>query len=341
MATKDIVVVGASAGGIEALRTLVSQLPDNFPGSMFIVLHTGPDSPGLLDQILQRMTHVSVLNARDKEPIEPNRIYVARADHHLLIEPGIICLSRGPKENRFRPAVDPLFRSAAQVYGPRVIGVILTGGLDDGTAGLWAVKKLGGTAIVQDPTDALFPSMPESALKHVPVDHCVPLSQIGPLLTELVQTQADEGGRHAMPDHLNIEVQIAKQDPAIEQDIRELWERSSYTCPECHGVLLQLKEGNRARFRCHTGHAFSPDTLLAEITQGVEESLWTAIRNIEESVMLMRHMAKHVNEQDPLAAKHFLRKAQEAKVRSDLVRQAVMDHEELNIERITEETSAD
>ncbi|HKO45796.1 MAG TPA: hypothetical protein VJU84_21135 [Pyrinomonadaceae bacterium] len=144
-----------------------------------------------------------------------------------------------------------------------------------------------------------------------------------------------------MPEHLDIEVKIAKQDPAIDQDVRELWEKSSYTCPECHGVLLQLKEGDRARFRCHTGHAFSADTLLADITEGVEESLWTAIRNIEESVMLMRHLAKHVQVHDPSAAKEFLRKAEEAKMRSELIRGAVMDHEELNIDRITEEASGD
>lgn len=341
MTRKDIVVVGASAGGIEALRSLVSELPADFPGSIFIVLHTGPDSPGLLDQILQRVSLVPVRNPIDKEEIKTNQIYVARPDHHLLIEPGIICLSRGPKENSFRPAVDPLFRSAAQVYGPKVIGVVLTGGLDDGTAGLWAIKKLGGTAIVQDPDDAMFPSMPRHALQHVDVDHCVPLAQIAPLLSQLVRTAADDGVRYDMPKHLDIEVKIAKLDPAIDEDIRELWERSSYTCPECHGVLLQLKEGNRARFRCHTGHAFSPDTLLADITEGVEESLWTAIRNIEESVLLMRHFAKHVYEHDPAAANEFLRKAEEGRMRSELVRKAVMDHEELNMERITEGAAGD
>ena len=341
MATEDIIVVGASAGGIEALRTLVSNLPSDFPASIFVVLHTGSDSPGLLDQILQQVTSIRVRNPIDKEQIQPNRIYVAPPDYHLLIEPGTICLSRGPKENRFRPAIDPLFRSAAQIYGPKVIGVILTGGLDDGTAGLWAIKKLGGTAIVQDPEEALFPSMPANALKHVTVDHCVPLAEIAPLLIRLVQTPADDRVRYDMPEHLDIEVKIAKLDPGIEQDIRNVWDKSSYTCPECHGVLLQLKEGDRARFRCHTGHAFSPDTLLAEITESVEESLWTAIRNIEESVMLMRHMAKHMQEHDPFAAREFLRKADQAKMRSQLVREAVKGHEELNIERISEEASAD
>jgi two-component system, chemotaxis family, protein-glutamate methylesterase/glutaminase len=254
----------------------------------------------------------------------------------MLLEPGVIRLSRGPKENLFRPAIDPLFRSAAQVYGPRVIGVILTGGLDDGTAGLWAVKKLGGTAVVQDPNDALFPSMPANALRYVSVDYCVPLPRIPGLLTELTKTPAEQKGVSEVPEHLDIEVKIAKQDPAIDEDIRNLWEKSSYTCPECHGVLLRLKEGGRERFRCHTGHAFSADGLLASLTESVEESLWTTIRTIEESVLLMRHLAGHLERHDPWNAKEFLRKAEEAEERSDLVRQAVYQHEELDMERVEE-----
>ena len=342
MAKRDIVVIGTSAGGIDALRTLVKDLPADFQASIFIVLHTGPDSPGLLDQILQRVSPVKVRNPIDKEKIQGNRIYVAPPDHHLIIEPGIICLSKGPKENRFRPAIDPLFRSAAQVYGPKVIGVILTGGLDDGVAGLWAVKKLGGTAVVQHPEDALFPSMPLNAMHYVDVDHCVPLTEIAPLLVELTSTAVDETRRYEMPEHLDIEVKIAKQDPAIDEDIREIWEKSSYTCPECHGVLLQLTEGTRSRYRCHTGHAFSADSLLAEITESIEETLWSAIRNIEESVMLMRHMANHIEGYDQRVAREFLKKADEARTRGDLVRGAVMAHEELNEERIAEEaTTAD
>ena len=337
MPKKDIVVIGASAGGIEALRTLVAALPGDFPASLFIVLHSGPDSPGILDVILQRAGTLPTSSAKDKERILPGHIYVAPPDRHLLIEPERICLSRGPKENRFRPAVDPLFRSAAQVYGPRVIGVILTGGLDDGTAGLWAIKQLGGTAIVQDPQDALVPSMPASALRHVKVDHCVPLTEIAPLLVQLTKTHlADEEGVYEVPEYLDIEVKIAKQDPAIDQDVRDLWDKSSYTCPECHGVLLQLEENGRERFRCHTGHAFSADSLLAYLTEGVEDSLWTTIRTIEESVLLMRHMAKHVKDSNGSAAKEFQKKADEALRRSELVRKAVSAHEELNVERIVE-----
>jgi two-component system chemotaxis response regulator CheB len=220
-----------------------------------------------------------------------------------------------------------------------VIGVILSGGLDDGTAGLWALKKLGGTAIVQDPGDALFPSMPVNALRYVSVDYSVPIRDLGALLVRLTEMDVDEKWRYDVPEHLDIEVRIAKQDPALDLDVREIWEKSSYTCPECHGVLLQLKEGGRERFRCHTGHAFSTDGLLASLTESIEEALWNAIRNVEESVLLMRHLARHLKDLDPPTAKEFLNKADDAQRRSELVRQAVMSHEELNLELVEEEST--
>lgn len=336
MPNKDIVVIGASSGGIEALRSLAGGLHPDFVGSIFVVLHIGPGSPGVLEAILNRAGPLPAVYARDKEQIQVGKIYIAPTDRHMLLEPGMICLSRGPKENLFRPAIDPLFRSAAQAYGPRVIGIILTGALDDGTAGLWAIKKSGGTAVVQDPKEALFPSMPENALTYVSVDHCVSVAEMPALLMDLTTKPAERKGVIKVPDHLDLEVRIAKQDPAIEHDIREIWEKSSYTCPECHGVLLQLEEGGRERFRCHTGHAFSADGLLASLTERVEESLWTTIRNIEESVLLMRHLARHLKDHDPRNAKEFLRKADEAKKRSELVRKAVYQHEELNIKRVEE-----
>jgi two-component system chemotaxis response regulator CheB len=339
MPKRDIIVIGASSGGIEALRVLVGDLPRDFAASIFVVVHTGPGAPGVLHHILNRAGTVKAIDPTDGQEIKPGRIYVAPPDHHLILEPGKICLSRGPKENRFSPAVDPLFRSAAQVYGPRVIGVILSGGLDDGTAGLWALKKLGGTAIVQDPGDALFPSMPVNALRYVSVDYSVPIRDLGALLVRLTEMDVDEKWRYDVPEHLDIEVRIAKQDPALDLDVREIWEKSSYTCPECHGVLLQLKEGGRERFRCHTGHAFSTDGLLASLTESIEEALWNAIRNVEESVLLMRHLARHLKDLDPPTAKEFLNKADDAQRRSELVRQAVMSHEELNLELVEEEST--
>ncbi|MEJ7617801.1 MAG: chemotaxis protein CheB [Pyrinomonadaceae bacterium] len=337
MPARDIVVVGASSGGIEALRTLVGGLPNDFPASLFVVLHVAPQSPGILADILERAGRLPAANARNGERMRPHRIYVASPDHHLVLEPGVVRVTRGPRENRFRPAVDPLFRSAAQVYGPRVTGVILTGGLDDGTAGLWAVKRLGGVAVVQDPQEALAPSMPESALRHVQVDYCLPLAQIAPLLVRLASEPMTEKGAQQVSEEMDIEVKIAKEDKALDIGVLKLGAPSHFTCPECHGVLLQLKEGERVRFRCHTGHAYSLDSLLAEIEEMIEESLWSSIRSIDENVMLLQQVAQHLRDHaDADAAELFLNKAQDALRRSDLVRQAVMNQSEPGAVQIAE-----
>lgn len=275
-------VVGASAGGIDALRTIAAGLPADFPAALCAVIHVAPDSPGILDRILERAGPLPAVMVNDKERLREGVIYVPRPDHHLIVEPSRLCATRGPKENRFRPAVDPLFRSAAQTYGPQVIGVILTGALDDGTAGLWTVKQLGGVAVVQDPDDAEARSMPQSAREHVRVDHCVPLRRIASLLVELARQDIAEAGGYTLPEPINIEVEIAKENAALEAGIEALGEPSRYACPECHGVLRQLKEGDRMRFRCHAGHAYSAEALVADMDQAIEESLWSSIRAVED-----------------------------------------------------------
>ena len=200
---RDIVVIGASSGGTHALRVIAGGLPGDFHASIFVVVHTAPDSPGVLDGIINKAGPLPAWEARDCERIKRGHVYIAPPDYHLMIEPGIMRLTRGPSENCFRPAIDPLFRSAAQVYGPRVIGVILTGGLDDGTAGLWTVKQLGGTTIVQDPEEAMAESMPRSALT-VRVDYCVPVAEMAGLLTELVHSQPPST-KYEPPEGVEIE----------------------------------------------------------------------------------------------------------------------------------------
>ena len=299
-------------------------------------MHTAPDASRLLGQILDRWGPLHAANASNREPIRPGRIYVAPPDHHLLLEPGAVRITRGPKENRFRPAVDPLFRSAAQTYGPRVVGVVLTGGLDDGTSGLWTIKQLGGTAVVQDPDEAFMSSMPLSALNQVEVDYTLSVAEIAPLLVRLTSTSVAEQGGYKVPEELNIEVSIAKEDRGLDLGIEKLGAPSMFACPECHGTLLQLKENGRPRFRCHTGHAYTADSLLSEITENVETSLWNTIRALDESVMLMRHMAQHLGEGDSGTAEQFLRKAKEAERRSELVRRAVFTHENLSEKKIAD-----
>jgi two-component system chemotaxis response regulator CheB len=320
---KDIIVVGASAGGIEALRVLVGGLPADLPASLFVVLHTAPESPAMLADILDRSGSLPALSPKDGDRIRPGTIYVAPPDRHLLIEPNLVRVTRGPKENRFRPAIDPLFRSAAQTYGPRVVGVILTGYLDDGTAGLWTVKQLGGTAVVQDPADALVPSMPLNAMTHVNVDYCLPLEEIAPLLVRLTSEAAAEEGVFQVPKEVEIEVNIAKEQKALDAGVLQLGEPSNYACPECHGVLLQMKEGTLFRYRCHTGHAYSIESLLTDITEKMDDALWNSIRAFEEGELFMRHMAEHLDHgENSRSAESILKRADEAKRRASLMRQA-------------------
>ncbi len=271
MGTRNIIVIGASAGGFEALKKLVAGLPKDLQASLFIVWHMSPDIRGVLPQVLNRANTLHAAHAYDGEMIKPNRIYVAQPDRHLLIEQGRVRVTRGPKENRFRPAVDPLFRSAAYAYGSRVIGVILSGALDDGTAGLWTVKHHGGLAVVQNPLDAEVPSMPENAMREVVVDYSVPISEMADLLVRLSKEQVAETSEVVMEDNAEnvkteIEIRIAAQDNSFEMGVMKLGELTPYTCPDCHGVLSSLKDGKRVRFRCHTGHAFSADALLATVT---------------------------------------------------------------------------
>ena len=336
MIKSKIVVVGASAGGMEALKKLVSKLPSDFPGVIFIVWHVAPAYPSVLPQILDRVCPLPVAHAIDKEAIQPGRIYVAPPDHHLLVESGHIRVTKGPKENRFRPSIDVLFRSAARSYGPQVIGVVLTGLLDDGASGLHAVKEQGGKAVVQDPFDALHSSMPMQAMKTVAVDSCVPIADMGALLVHLTNEAVEKEGGHLVSEQMDIEVGVAREDNALERGIMKLGELSPYTCPECHGVLLKLKEGKLVRFRCHTGHAFSLNSLLAEVTKYIEDTLWSTLRAIEESELLMNHMADHLRKtNDGEAAELFLQKAEEARSRAELVKQAVMSHETLSAEKLS------
>src|SRR5919199_5159478 len=323
---------------MEALKKLVAQLPSNFPGSLFIVWHVAPAYPSVLPQILARVSPLPVAHAIDNEAIELGRIYIAPPDHHLLVESGHVRVTRGPKENRFRPSIDVLFRSAARSYGKQVIGVVLTGLLDDGASGLYGVKEQGGLAVVQDPFDALHASMPMQAMKAVAVDHCVPIAEIGALLVHLTNETVEKEGGHLVPEQMDIEVRVAREDNAFESGIMKLGKLSPYTCPECHGMLLQLKEGNLLRFRCHTGHAYSINTLLAEVTQSIEAILWDGIRTIEASEMLMIHTAKHLREMNEHeAADLLLQKAEDAKRRANLVRQALMSNEILSQDNVNEE----
>lgn len=322
MRHKDIIVIGASAGAVDVLKTVVAGLPARLEASIFVVVHTAPDAPGLLADILDRTGPLHAAYASQGERIDEGRIYVAPPDQHLIIEPGSVRLTRAPRENRFRPAVDPLFRSAAQIYGPRTVGVILTGGLDDGTNGLWAIKQLGGTAIVQDPDEAMAPSMPLSALRHVRVDYTVKAIELAPLLVQLAATPADavDGKEDRVPEGMNVEIRIAKEESARGAGVEKLGPPSSYACPECHGVLLELADATPIRFRCHTGHAYTLESLLAEMDEAIGDSLWNAVRALEERAMLLERAARHLREMhEDVRAYAIAKAAEESQRRAQLV----------------------
>jgi two-component system chemotaxis response regulator CheB len=329
-----LVVIGASAGGIEALRALVFALPPDFPAPICIVVHTGPQAPGVLPEILARAGPLPASSAINGEPLRPGHIYVAPPDFHMVVEPLRLRLTKGPRENRFRPAIDPLFRSAAQVYGPGLIGVILTGSLDDGTAGLWTVKRLGGLAIVQDPKDALYPGMPEHAIAHVHVDFVVPLADIAPLVARLTTAEADRLDEPPpVPQDIQVEVKIAMEQNPIDVGLERIAEPSRFACPECHGVLLQLKEGPYTRYRCHTGHAYSYASLLAAVNEGIEEALWVATRALEEGQLLMCRVAEHLESTHDTADSKRLRDyAADAQRQSDVIRKLIGERQPLPLE---------
>jgi two-component system, chemotaxis family, protein-glutamate methylesterase/glutaminase len=320
---RDLVVIGASAGGVDALRAIIGALPRDFSSAICVVVHTGPDSPGVLDAILRRAGRLEAVMVRSHEKLRPGIIYTPCPDRHLLVSPSKVLATKGPRENRFRPAVDPLFRSAAQAYGPRVIGVILSGGLDDGTAGLWAVKRMGGIAVVQDPQDALVESMPLHALQHVEVDHKLPAAGIAALLERLTREDIAEAGGYVVPESTKIEVSIANETSPIEAGVNRLGEPSRYACPECHGVLLELKESGRVRFRCHTGHAYSAESLLAEFDQAIENALGNSMRALQEKAIFLRDLVQGLGDESG-ALGELRRAAEEAQAKAEMLREATL-----------------
>lgn len=298
-ATRDIIVIGGSGGGLEALRTLVSGLEPGLPASVFVVLHIGATSH--LAQILSRAGPLPVVPAKTGEHFEHGKIHVGVPGFHLLLHDGHILLRRGPRENLSRPAIDPLFRSAAASFGGRVIGVVLSGALGDGTAGLRAIKRCGGLAVVQDPADALVSSMPRNALRHVQADHVCRAKDMAPLLAGLVRQPA--GPTPDIPLDIRIEAAIAAQELLDMRADDMLGTPSRFTCPECHGALWEIEDGSMLRYRCHVGHAFAADTVLASQGEEIDRLLGTLLRSHQERAALAHRMAKHerANERHALA----------------------------------------
>jgi two-component system, chemotaxis family, protein-glutamate methylesterase/glutaminase len=288
---RNIIVVGTSAGGLEALDQLVGQLPTDLPASIFVVQHMAPHNSG--EPLLRRLSRHKAFQpklAENGDRFKPGRIYIAPPDNHLLVKATKVLVTKGARENRHRPGIDPLFRSAAVAHGARVIGVVLTGMLDDGTVGLIAIKRCGGVTVVQDPRDAAYSSMPLSAVDNANVDFCVPLADMGSLLTTLVSQR--HGKSKAVPSDIRTEAVIAERVLSDVSQVNGLGDQVPYNCPGCGGVLWEMDTAGEKRYRCHTGHSYTGPTLLASQSEKIEEMLWISLRMFEERKNLLMSMTQ-------------------------------------------------
>jgi two-component system, chemotaxis family, protein-glutamate methylesterase/glutaminase len=308
----DLIVIGASAGGIQAMQTLLRSLPPSLPAMVLLAIHLAAESRSQMPLLFGRESNLPVNWAEDGEPLVHGQVRIAPPDHHLLVERQALRVVKGPRENRHRPAIDPLFRSAAWSHGPRVVGVVLSGYLDDGTAGLWAIKSCGGITVVQDPDDALQPDMPANALMHNRIDHRLGIEQIGPLLAELATRPAP--GQPPSPgqpqERIGLEVGFAAMDRNLD-DAPRLGALSPFTCPTCRGALWEMDEGGHLRYRCHTGHAFSHSSLLIEQTEELENSVYAALRVVEEKAAALRRLAERWTGRFPQVTDDYTERARQ------------------------------
>jgi two-component system chemotaxis response regulator CheB len=305
---RDLVVIGASAGGVETLRRVVADLPRDLAAAVCVVLHLAPGSPSALAPILQRAGRLPCRSAADGDDLQPGRIIVAPPDRHLIIEDGRVKLTLGPRENGHRPAVDALFRSAAEARNGRVIGVVLSGTRDDGAAGLSVIKARGGAAIVQDPEEALYAGMPANAIAHVAVDAIVPSTLVASTIAAMVS------GEDLPPGTRRSE--LADTEPGDG--------RLTTVCPECGGVLTERLEGGMTQWRCRVGHRYSPDSLADSQAEGVEAALWAAIRALEDRERLLTRLADHAHARGgERSARAFRKRGQAAGQNAQIVRDAL------------------
>lgn len=324
MRNHNIVVVGASAGGVEALQKLFSQFSPNSQASFFVVLHIPPESFSMLATLIDKAGPLTAKTAEDGEPIKPGHVYVAPPDFHLLVKPDYVRLHRGPRENRHRPAIDPLFRSAAIAYRAQTVGVVLTGYLDDGTSGLLAIKRCGGIAVVQDPHDADCPDMPASALAQVEIDYQLPIHKMGSVIQQIIEQPA--AYINEVPKDIVMEAKIAEQTMSNIRDADKLGRLAPMSCPECSGPLWEMDADKVKRYRCHVGHGFTAKALMASQDMALEQALWAAMRTMEERANLASVMAQNEERQGrSKSAQVYKERAKASKTHAQAIRKLLVD----------------
>jgi two-component system chemotaxis response regulator CheB len=327
-ANRDLLAIGTSAGGFEALRVLAREFPPDLPAAILVVIHLSDEYPSTLDAILSQSGPLPASFAKDGEKLRPGRIYIGPRQQHLLVDGDTLRLGSGPRENHARPAVDPFFRSAALCCGPRVVGVVLTGMLHDGASGLHSLKECGGITVVQDPEDAAFPSMPRSAIDQARPDHVVALAAMPALLDKLVRQPAGEP--RPIPDRLRFEVDVAMNGHPTMQDMDRIGRRSTVACPDCHGVMWEIDEGEMTRYRCHVGHAYSAELIDLMIGETFSKALASALRAIEERIAVVKKLEMQARDHGrEKVARSWGERLREYEEDADIIRESIRRTDEI------------
>lgn len=319
--SNQVIVIGTSAGGMEALKKLLSQLQPEFPVPILVVQHISADAAGnALINSLKKVTTLNCQHATTGAILLPGHLYLAPSDHHLMIDSDKkLLITKGAHENRSRPAINPLFRSAAVAFGAGVIGILLTGYLDDGTDGLKVISECGGICIVQNPEDADYPDMPKNAINQVNVGYVVPIIEMGGLIYQLIARKIEKN--KSVSKNILIETAIAERVTSDLKSVNALGTQVPFNCPACGGVLWKMDETGSARYRCHTGHAYTAVTLLADQTSKIEETMWTALRMFEERKNLLVTIAK---DGSGAASKSAMERAQISQIHIDRIRKILL-----------------
>lgn len=328
MGNRDILAIGTSAGGFDALRLLAREFPRDLPASVVAVIHLSGQFRSSLDAILTQAGPLPAMFAVDGQKLEKGRIYLAPAERHLIVESDRLHLGSGPRENNARPSIDPLFRSAALCCGPRAVGAVLTGTLGDGAAGLSALKQCGGITAVQDPADAAYPEMPTMALAHSHPDHIVGLAGMPALLERLVRQPA--GKPVPVPANLEFEVNIARDGRGSMSEMDRIGRRSVLACPDCHGVMWEIEDGDLIRYRCHEGHAYSAELMSLALDDNLRRAFASALRALEERITLARKLEDQASASGrTLTAKSWSDKAREFEQEARIIRDSIRRTDEI------------